>query len=59
MPELERTRITPGAPLSDVSIGSVTRVSTSSGARPGASVRIVTVGRFKSGNTSTGNCNAT
>ena len=37
-----------------VSTGSVTSVSTSSGARPGASVRMVTVGRFKSGKTSTG-----
>ena len=58
MPELERTRFTPGAPLSEVSIGSVTSVSTSSGARPGASVRMLTVGRLRSGKTSTGNCNA-
>src|SRR6185503_4129271 len=54
IPELERSRSTPGAPLSAVSIGIVTRVSTSSGASPGASVRMVTVGRLRSGSTSTG-----
>ena len=35
-------------------MGWVTRVSTSSGASPGASVRMTTVGLVKSGSTSTG-----
>lgn len=35
-------------------MGRVTSTSTSSGARPDASVMIVTVGRFRSGKTSTG-----
>lgn len=44
IPEAERTRSsTPVAPLSKYSIGRVTRISTSSGAIPGASVRMVTV----------------
>ncbi len=54
MPEADRTRRTPAAPVSWYSIGRVTRASTSSGARPGASVMTATVGRFRSGNTSTG-----
>ncbi len=54
MPEAERTRRTPLAPFMAASIGKVTRVSTSSGARPCASVMTVTVGRFRSGKTSTG-----
>ena len=55
-PDTDRTRRTPVAPLSWDSRGRVTSTSTSSGARPGASVRTVTVGRFRSGNTSTGAC---
>jgi len=54
MPETERTRVTPGMPLSAVSIGTVTSCSTSSGAMPPASVSTVTCGLFRSGNTSTG-----
>src|SRR4051812_8844277 len=54
IPEEERTRVTPVAPLSWYSSGRVTSPSTSSGASPGASVSTVTVGRFRSGNTSTG-----
>ena len=54
MPDMERTRSTPAAPLTAVSSGRVTCSSTSSGARPGASVKMVTVGRFRSGKTSTG-----
>ncbi len=54
MPDMDRTRSTPAAPLTEVSSGTVTSNSTSSGASPGASVKMVTVGRFKSGNTSTG-----
>ena len=53
--EFDRTRSTPAAPFSTVSMGKVTRVSTSSGDRPGDSVKIVTVGRLRSGNTSMGN----
>jgi hypothetical protein len=52
--DAERTRCTPLAPFIIVSIGKVTRASVSSGARPCASVRIVTTGRFRSGSTSTG-----
>ena len=52
--EAERTRRTPVAPFMTVSIGRVTSVSTSSGAREAASVRIVTVGAVRLGNTSTG-----
>jgi hypothetical protein len=54
MPEDERTRRTPVAPFTADSIGKVTRVSTSCGARPCASVTMVTVGAVRSGNTSTG-----
>ena len=43
------TRLTPAAPLSDVSTGNVTNCSTSSGAMPGASVMTTTVGAFRSG----------
>jgi hypothetical protein len=50
----ERTRRTPVAPFTAVSIGNVTSVSTSSGAMPCASVSTVTVGAVRSGNTSTG-----
>ena len=53
-PDVERTRCTSGAPFMARSIGPVTRVSTSSGESPPASAMIVTVGRFRSGNTSTG-----
>ena len=49
-----RTRSTPGAPFIACSRGSDTSVSTSSGASPSASVSSVTVGRFRSGSTSTG-----
>jgi len=50
----DRTRRTPEAPFIAVSMGNVTKVSTSVGAMPWASVRIVTVGAVKSGKTSTG-----
>ena len=50
----ERTRRTPVAPFTAVSIGKVTSVSTSSGAIPWASVRTVTVGAVRSGKTATG-----
>ena len=50
----ERTRRTPVAPFTEASIGNVTSVSTSSGAMPWASARMVTVGAVRSGNTSTG-----
>ena len=53
MVDEERTRRTPVAPLTDVSIGKVTSCSTSSGAIPCASVMTTTVGAFKSGKTST------
>ena len=49
----ERTRRTLVAPLTAVSMGNVTRRSTSSGAILEASVRITTVGMVRSGNTST------
>ena len=49
----ERTRRTLVAPLTAVSMGKVTRRSTSSGAIPSASVITTTVGAFRSGNTST------
>ncbi len=45
---------TPVAPFSPDSKGKVTSVSTSSGAKPGASVMIVTRGRSKSGKMSMG-----
>src|SRR5210317_2271370 len=47
-------RVTPVTPMSEFSKGMVTRVSTSSGEKPGDSVKIVTVGLVKSGKTSTG-----
>ena len=50
----ERTRRTPDAPLTAVSIGNVTWFSTSVGAMPCASVMTVTVGAVRSGKTSTG-----
>ena len=49
----ERTRLTSVAPFTAVSIGKVTKRSTSSGAIPVASVITTTVGAFRSGNTST------
>ena len=55
----ERTRRTPEAPLMAASIGNVTSDSISSGAIPRPSVRIVTVGAVRSGNTSTGMSRAT
>ena len=54
-PDDVRTDCTPVAPFKADSIGNVTSVSTSSGARPCDSVMITTRGRFKSGNTSIGN----
>ena len=48
------TRLTPGMPLSAVSIGKVTSCSTSSGAMPPASVSTVISGLSRSGKTSTG-----
>ena len=42
MAEAERTIVTPGVPLIALSIGKVTKDSTSSGASPGASVWIST-----------------
>jgi hypothetical protein len=55
-PDTERTRVTPGMPFMADSTGKLTRCSTSSGAMPPASVIRVTVGLFRSGNTSTGIC---
>src|SRR5215207_10702802 len=52
--ETDRTRVTPGMPFIEVSIGYVTTCSTSCGAKPPASVSRVTVGLFRSGKTSTG-----
>ena len=49
----ERTRLTPAAPLTLVSMGKVTSCSTSSGAMPFASVMTTTVGAVRSGKTST------
>ena len=49
----ERTRLTPVAPFTAVSIGNVTSCSTSSAAMPLASVITTTVGAFRSGKTST------
>jgi hypothetical protein len=54
----DRTRRTPAAPFTAASMGKVTWLSTSLGAMPGASVRTVTVGAVRSGNTSTGIRNA-
>src|SRR5688572_17402378 len=50
----ERTTSTPGAPFKAVSTGRLACVSTSSGAIPPASKKMVTLGRFRSGSTSTG-----
>ena len=50
----ERTRRTPDAPLIALSSGNVTSDSISSGAMPCPSVRMVTVGAVRSGNTSIG-----
>ena len=50
----ERTRRTPGAPFTAVSIGNVTRYSMSVGAMPGFSAMTVTVGAVRSGSTSMG-----
>ncbi|OAV63704.1 hypothetical protein Barb4_04818 [Bacteroidales bacterium Barb4] len=52
----ERTRRTWVAPFNAVSIGNDTERSTSSGAMPPASVITMTVGAFRSGNTSTSVC---
>ena len=52
----ERTRCTSVAPLTAVSMGKVTRRSTSSAAIPLASVMITTVGALRSGKTSTSMC---
>ena len=52
--EAERMRVSPAMPINSLSIGCVTFTSTSSGASPGASVRMMTVGFVRSGNTSTG-----
>ena len=54
----DRTRRTPEAPLMALSSGNVTSDSISSGAIPWPSVRIVTVGAVRSGNTSIGICRA-
>src|SRR5712691_1154676 len=51
--EAERTRDTPVAPFMALSIGKVILASTSSGARPSTSAKIVTTGRSRSGKTST------
>jgi hypothetical protein len=58
MAEDERRRRTPEAPLSVCSSGTVTSCSTSSGARPLASVTTVTEGADSSGSTSSGICEA-
>ena len=50
----ERTRRTPDAPLTAVSMGNVTRASISPGDIPWPSVSTVTVGAVRSGNTSMG-----
>ena len=52
MPDWLRSRRTPGAPCREVSTGTVTSDSTSSGAIPCASVITVTVGAVTSGRTS-------
>jgi hypothetical protein len=53
-PEVLRTRVTPGMPLSAVSRGKVTSCSTSWGAMPPASASTVISGLSRSGKTSTG-----
>ncbi len=57
-PLVDRTRVTPVAPFTACSTRRVTSRSTSSGTSPCASVMTVTVGRFRSGNMSTGSDNA-
>src|SRR5499427_1383492 len=57
--EFERTRNTPAVPFIAASMGRLTRDSTSSGAIPCDSVKIVTVGAVRSGKTSTGARTAT
>ena len=52
--EIDRTPVTPCMPFIAVSSGKVMSCSTSSGAIPPASVIKVTVGRLRSGKTSTG-----
>jgi hypothetical protein len=52
--DFERRVARPGTPLTTVSIGTVTRLSTSSVDRPGASVWISTIGGANSGKTSSG-----
>jgi len=52
--DCERTIAIPATPLMTSSIGLVTRISTCSGAKPGASVWIDTCGGANSGNTSSG-----
>jgi hypothetical protein len=52
--ETERMLSTPAMPAMAVSSGAVISCSTSSGAIPPASACSVTVGLFRSGNTSTG-----
>src|SRR6056297_133727 len=54
MPVFDRTRRTPPAPFIAVSIGKVTRRSTSSGGMPWASATTVTEGAVRSGKTSIG-----
>ena len=50
----DRTRRTPEAPFTAVSIGNVTRLSISPGDMPRPSVSTVTVGAVRSGKTSIG-----
>ena len=52
----ERSRKRPGRPFNTYSMGKVTCTSVSSGANPRASVITVTIGRLRSGKTSTGRC---
>src|ERR1035437_2005588 len=52
--EIERTTFTRSTPFISVSIGTVTRRSTSSAARPGHCVVIWTIGGDRSGYASTG-----
>ena len=51
---IDLNRVTPVTPIREFSKGTVTKVSTSSGEKPGDSVKMVTVGLVKSGKTSTG-----
>ena len=57
-PDTDRTRCTPVMPFITVSMGKVTSDSTSVGDNPCDSLMMVTVGRFKSGSTSTFICMA-